>query len=174
VSTYETGSGQIIAGLERAGLRYLIHIPTAQSELIVRHFEQQPGARVMVVCREDEGVAALAGIALAGQVGAMIMQDNGLGVSLNALCTLQKEYHLPGLFLVPRGGGFGETRVGIQEFSEQIVDIMHAAQLKTFELDHRVALTDWADAIENAHRYSVHTRRPVVVFYNLMGWGHHP
>lgn len=171
MGTFETGSAALIEGLERIGLEFLIYIPTAQSELIIRHFDQKPDVKVFMVCREDEGVAALAGMALAGSVGAMILQDNGLGVSLNALCTMPKEYHLPSLFMVPRGDGIGESRVGIHEFSEQVVDIIKAANIKTFELDYRVPLSEWGNALEQFYRYSVHTRRPVVVFYNLRGWG---
>jgi sulfopyruvate decarboxylase subunit alpha len=56
--------------------------------------------------REDLALGLAAGAALAGRRPAVLMQNSGLGVSVNALVSLQRMYALPVLLIVTwRGHG---------------------------------------------------------------------
>ncbi len=47
------------------------------------------------VCREEEGVGIAAGAALAGKKPLLLMQNSGLGNTINALMSLTRLYRLP-------------------------------------------------------------------------------
>jgi len=57
--------------------------------------------------REDIAVGVAAGAALAGRAPAVLMQNSGLGTSLNALASLSLMYRLPALLLVTWRGYAG-------------------------------------------------------------------
>ncbi len=58
--------------------------------------------------REDEAVAMAAGAYMAGQVPAVLMQNSGLGTSLNTLISLNMIYHQPCLLIVSWRGFEGK------------------------------------------------------------------
>ena len=58
--------------------------------------------------REDEAVAMAAGAYMAGQVPAVLMQNSGLGTSLNALISLNMIYRQPCLLLISWRGFEGK------------------------------------------------------------------
>ncbi len=58
--------------------------------------------------REDEAVAMAAGAYMAGKVPAVLMQNSGLGTSLNALISLNLIYQQPCLLLVSWRGFQGK------------------------------------------------------------------
>ena len=70
---------------------------------IVRHPLQH-----IPVCREEEGVGIAAGAALAGKRPLLLMQNSGLGNSINALMPLTSFYKLPLFILMSHRGGRGE------------------------------------------------------------------
>src|SRR6184192_1399339 len=58
--------------------------------------------------REDEAVAMAAGAYMAGKVPAVLMQNSGLGTSLNALISLNLIYQQPCLLLISWRGFQGK------------------------------------------------------------------
>ena len=60
------------------------------------------------VCREEEGVGIAAGAALASKRPLLLMQNSGLGNSINALMSLTSFYKLPLFILMSHRGGRGE------------------------------------------------------------------
>jgi sulfopyruvate decarboxylase subunit alpha len=61
------------------------------------------------VTREEEGLGILAGAALAGRRGALVMQNSGLGNCVNAIRSLIGYYQLPVVFVISHRGTAGET-----------------------------------------------------------------
>lgn len=66
------------------------------------------------VTREEEGVGICAGAYLAGARPVLVIQNSGLGNSLNALLSLTKFYQLGLLLLIGYRGRVGEERVAAQ------------------------------------------------------------
>lgn len=57
-----------------------------------------------VISREENAVAIAAGVALAGGVATVLLQNSGLGLSLNALASLVRPYELPLLLVISQRG----------------------------------------------------------------------
>ncbi len=172
MSTNEERSAAVIAGLESFDPEFVLHLPSSTLKTVLDHFLSGPGKKparaVWPVPREEEGMAILAGLALAGRRSVMIFQNNGVGNMLTSLLTLPQAYHLPLFGLVTRRGGIGEYNSMIHTVSERTEALLDAANVRWFQLDARTPIEDWAPAIERAHTFAQTTHRPVLVLVNLM------
>lgn len=157
----------VIEGLEAIGLQFFIHIPDSFGAPVIAHFEGKPEVRAFPVAREEEGIGIAAGLAMAGEKGVLFYQDAGLGNCMGALTTYAMAYHSPMLILAIRRGGFGEYNAAAHTFAETAVAMVESMKIKTFVLDYRVPLDQWATAIQQAYDYAQLTYRPIVVFLNL-------
>ncbi|WP_329045857.1 thiamine pyrophosphate-binding protein [Amycolatopsis sp. NBC_01488] len=63
---------------------------------------------LLTVAREDNAVGMAAGAALAGHAPAVLMQNSGLGQSVNALASLVVPYRIPMLLVVSVRGADGD------------------------------------------------------------------
>ena len=63
---------------------------------------------LLTVAREDNAVGVAAGAALAGRAPVVLMQNSGLGQSVNALASLVVPYRIPMLLVVSLRGTAGD------------------------------------------------------------------
>jgi sulfopyruvate decarboxylase subunit alpha len=162
-------SQAIIDGLEQLQPEFILELPSSTLKAILGHFLDRPGVRTFPIPREEEGVGILSGLSLAGRRAVMIIQDNGLGNLITALTTFPQAYHLPMLILTTRRGGLGEYNSMIHHVSEHAEQILDAAGLRYFQLDHRSPISDWGPTVVRAYEYAQMTHRPVFLLVNLMG-----
>lgn len=59
---------------------------------------------LLTVTREDNAIAVAAGAAMAGRCPAVLMQNSGLGQSVNAIASLIVPYRIPMLFVISMRG----------------------------------------------------------------------
>lgn len=126
-------------------------------------------ARLLVIAREEEAVGIVGGVALAGKLGVIVMQDNGFGNALTALTTFPLAYHLPLLIVVNTRGGLGEYNSMIHSFSAGVPDVLRAVGIPVFRLDRTHSVADWEQTVVESGRHAVMTRRPVVVLMEFWG-----
>ena len=109
--------------------------------------------------REDAALGVAAGAYLGGRRPAVIMQNSGLGVSLNALASLHLLYHIPCLLLVTWRGFEGRDAPEHLIMGERMGRL-----LDLFEIPHRVSTVDGVegDVVWAAERLDV-TSRPVAL-----------
>ncbi|HEV2150653.1 MAG TPA: thiamine pyrophosphate-binding protein [Longimicrobiaceae bacterium] len=83
--------GEALAeALDAAGIGWLLTVPVSgMARLFDRYGER---GRCLYATREEEAVAVAAGLALAGERPLVLMQQSGVGNSLNAVFTLADAY----------------------------------------------------------------------------------
>jgi sulfopyruvate decarboxylase subunit alpha len=81
------------------------------------------------VTREEEGVGIAAGAALGGRNPALLMQNSGLGNSLNALLSLNKLYGLPLCLIISQRGGDGEKVSAQMPMGKATPNLLKAARI---------------------------------------------
>jgi phosphonopyruvate decarboxylase len=92
--------------LRRAGFDFATGVPCSLIEGVLRDLETGRDILYAPAVREDVAVGLAAGAWLAGRRPAVLMQNSGLGTSLNALASLSLMYGLPLLLVVTwRGHG---------------------------------------------------------------------
>jgi phosphonopyruvate decarboxylase len=86
--------------LERHRFDFFTGVPCSLVEDVIAVLEQSSGAPYIAAVREDVAVGMAAGAWFAGRRPCVLMQNSGLGTSLNALASLSLMYGLPTLVVV--------------------------------------------------------------------------
>jgi sulfopyruvate decarboxylase subunit alpha len=110
--------------LRRNGIRFFATVPDYIVSQVLEHLESDPDCRVVTVTREEEGVGLLSGAFLAGTRGALIMQNSGLGNSVNALASLNVAAQIPIVLVISHRGDLGEfnpAQVPMGQAAERIL-----------------------------------------------------
>lgn len=97
----------LVEPFERAGFDVFAGVPCSLLEGLLAALERHPRRPWIATAREDLAVGLAAGAWLAGRTPAVLMQNSGLGTSLNALASLSLLYGLPALLLVTWRGHDG-------------------------------------------------------------------
>jgi sulfopyruvate decarboxylase subunit beta len=113
---------EVAALIKQAGVSIVLSLPCdrvkALHHLLAKDFSHVP------LTREEEGVGIAAGLALAGERPAMLIQSSGLGNMVNALASLTMFYELP-LFLLVSWRGVYKEGIAAQrpmgEFSPRVL-----------------------------------------------------
>jgi phosphonopyruvate decarboxylase len=94
------------ARLERHGFDFFTGVPCSLIEDLIAVLERGTRAPYVAAVREDAAVGVAAGAWFGGRRPVVLMQNSGLGTSLNALASLSLMYGLP-VLLVVTWRGFG-------------------------------------------------------------------
>ncbi len=136
--------------LEESGYDFVTGVPCSLIEGVFRALEVRPPLPYLPAVREDMAVGLAAGAWLGGKRPAVLMQNSGLGTSLNALASLALLYRLPSLLLVTwRGYG------GADAPEHRLTGAVTPRLLDLFGIRHRVlgrasAVSDLAWATREA------------------------
>lgn len=98
---------KIVDCMQASGVDIILSLPCNMLSGILTELTQRPFMHIPV-CREEEGIGIAAGAALAGKRPMLLMQNSGLGNSLNALLSLTQLYRLPLFLMMSLRGGPGE------------------------------------------------------------------
>jgi len=98
----------VAALLERHRLDFFTGVPCSLVEDVIAVLEAGRRAPYVAAVREDAAVGLAAGAWLAGRRPCVLMQNSGLGTSLNALASLSLMYGLPTLVIVTWRGYEGK------------------------------------------------------------------
>ena len=91
-------TGEFIAKLSELGYNFYAGVPCSIFKTLISQLES--GENYIPVTREDEGLGMCSGAQLAGKTPVMIMQNSGLGNSINVLSSLLLLYKIPTLMLI--------------------------------------------------------------------------
>jgi len=135
-------SGRDVATLlTRHGFDFFTGVPCSLVEDVIAVLESAREAPYVAAVREDAAVGLAAGAWLAGRRPCVLMQNSGLGTSLNALASLSLMYGLPALVVVTWRGYEGKDapeHILTGRITPQILDLL--------EMPYRVLSADSAAA----------------------------
>lgn len=119
--------------LRRNDVRIFATVPDYIVSHVLDHLGADPQCRVVTVTREEEGVGLLAGAWLAGRRGALLMQNSGLGNSVNALASLCAASQIPIVLVISHRGDLGEfnpAQVPMGQATEPILDALNIRHIR--------------------------------------------
>lgn len=97
----------IFTALRRWQVRQVAYVPDGGHARLIRSIHADDAMRAIPLTTEEEGIAVLAGAALGGDRGVLLMQSSGVGNCVNML-SLVKTCRFPLLVLVTMRGEWGE------------------------------------------------------------------
>jgi phosphonopyruvate decarboxylase len=117
---------EFASGLEHHGFDFFAGVPCSLIEDLIAVLERGRQPYVAAV-REDSAVGLAAGAWLGGRRPVVLMQNSGLGTSLNALASLSLMYGFPALLLVTWrgfGGKDAPEHILMGEISPRLLELM--------------------------------------------------
>jgi phosphonopyruvate decarboxylase len=120
----------VAASLRRHGFDFFTGVPCSLVEDVIAALERGAGAPYVAAVKEDAAVGLAAGAWLGGRRPAVLMQNSGLGTSLNALASLSLMYGLPCLLVVTwrgHGGKDAPEHILMGEISPRLLDLLGIA-----------------------------------------------
>lgn len=156
----------VYRGLKRAGIDFAASVPCVNLGELLKLIESDPDVLHLPVTREEEGVGVCAGAWMASCAPALLMQNSGLGNSINALASLDLLYGIPLLMIISHRGGTGEPIIGQVPMGRITVPLLDA-----MEIPHLAPSPDEAEeAVATAWARATKERRPAAVLFDLLFW----
>jgi sulfopyruvate decarboxylase alpha subunit len=113
--------------LRRNGIRLYATVPDSIVSQVLKPLWADEACTVVTVSREEEGVGMLSGAYLAGQRGALLMQNSGLGNCVNTLASLNVAAQIPVVLVISHRGDLGEfnpAQVPMGQAAERILETL--------------------------------------------------
>jgi len=94
--------------LERHGYNFFTGVPCSLFTGVTKILDTNPRYGYVGAVREDSAIGIAAGAYLGGRQPVVLMQNSGLGVSVNALVSLNQIYEIPALIVSSWRGEGGD------------------------------------------------------------------
>jgi len=156
----------VYRGMKRAGINFAASVPCVNLQDLLTLLDGDPDIIHVPVTREEEGVGICAGAWMGGLCPALLMQNSGLGNSINALASLDLLYGIPLLMIISHRGGSGEPVIGQVPMGRLTVPLLDAIEVPHFSP--RPAEAE--EIVAGAWRAAAEQRKPVAVLLDLEFW----
>ena len=149
------------------GIDFVVSVPCVNLSKILEMLDEDDEIIHIPVTREEEGVGICAGAYLGGKKPALLMQNSGLGNSINALKSLIQLYEFPLLMIMSHRGTEGESICGQVPMGESTPRILEAMDFRFFKPTNPESA--YEDIIESWD-LSVEDGKPVSVLLEIKYW----
>ena len=160
-------SEAIFDALKDVGIDFVVSVPCVNLSKILNMIDEDDEIIHVPVTREEEGIGICAGAYLGGKKPAILMQNSGLGNSINALKSLTELYEMPLLMIMSHRGTEGESICGQVPMGESTPRILEAMDFKFF----KPGTPEGAyEDLKEAWDLSVEEGKPVSILLEIKYW----
>lgn len=152
-------SRQFLDLLEQHGYNFFTGVPCSLFEGVTRILDAEPQYGYVSAVREDAAMGLAAGAYLGGRQPVVLMQNSGLGVSMNALVSLHQIYDLPALLVISWRGQGGHDAPEHLIMGEVMDPFLRLLQVPFAVFDPSTLAAD----VEQLTRTMHETRKPVAL-----------
>ena len=159
-------SQRLLDSLKEHGANFFVTVPCKLSADLVSLISQDKEIIHVAPTREEEGVGICAGAYLSGKMPVMVIQNSGIGNSVNALAALTQLYRMPLLLICTHRGSPGE-RIGAQvPMGIAVKGVLDAIDIPYFSFNHH----SQAGQVGELVTYTQAAQRPVAVLLGFDFW----
>ena len=147
-------SQKIISNLKKGGANFFLSVPCKLLSNMIAILENDKEVYYSAIPREEEGMGICAGAYLGNKLPCIMMQNTGIGNSVNSIVSLLQLYQMPVVFLISYRGTPGEpvgAQGGMASITEEILDTLRIPMLNCSvetDLDKISIFTNHAKVIE--------------------------
>ena len=160
-------SEAIFNALNDVGIDFVVSVPCVNLSRLLDMIDEDDEIIHIPVTREEEGIGICAGAYLGGKKPAILMQNSGLGNSINALKSLTELYEFPLLMIMSHRGTEGESICGQVPMGQSTPRILEAMHFRFFKPDNPEAA--YEDII-HSWNLSVEEGKPVSILLEISYW----
>jgi sulfopyruvate decarboxylase subunit alpha len=125
----------VLEHLKRAGIDLVASLPDQWLGELIRQCEADPAITHVKLAREDDGVGICAGAFLGGRKAALICQNAGVLLSVNALGGIAYHHQIPFLILAAHRGHFDDGQYYQQYKGRLCEPVLEAMGLPHYVID---------------------------------------
>ena len=125
-------SKQIVTNLKEGGANFFLSVPCKLLANMIEILEADNDIYYSAIPREEEGMGICAGAYLGNKLPCIMMQNTGIGNSVNSIVSLLQLYQMPVVFLISYRGTPGEpvgAQGGMASITEEILDTLRIPML---------------------------------------------
>jgi sulfopyruvate decarboxylase subunit alpha len=125
-------SKKIISNLKDGGANFFLSVPCKLLANMITILESDKDVYYTAIPREEEGMGICAGAYLGDKLPCIMMQNTGIGNSVNSIVSLLQLYQMPVVFLISYRGTPGEpvgAQGGMASITEEILDTLRIPML---------------------------------------------
>ncbi|MBX7077085.1 MAG: sulfopyruvate decarboxylase subunit alpha [Methanobacteriaceae archaeon] len=126
-------SQAVYEGIKNAGINFIVSVPCVNLQKLFDLVDEDEEITYFPVTREEEGIGILAGAYLAGKRPCILMQNSGLGNSVNALASLCQLYQIPLIMIMSHRGTKGEPIIGQVPMGKATPKILESLNIPYFK-----------------------------------------
>lgn len=157
----------IYNGLKDAGIDFIVSVPCVNLSKLLNMIDEDEEIIHVPVTREEEGIGLCAGAYLGGKRTAILMQNSGLGNSINALKSLTELYGFPLLMIMSHRGTEGENICGQVPMGQSTPLILESMNFKFFTPGNPEGAYE---DIRSSWELSQEDKKPVSILLEIKYW----
>ena len=143
--------------LKRHEIRLVTYVPDNVLRPLIEGARSDPFFTAFGTTREEEALGIVAGAAMGGMRGILLMQTSGFATLANVIASLAVPYQIPVLMMVSERGTLGEFNLGQALVAKTMRPVLDAIAVE----HHTLTRLDEAEfVIDRGIRQAVATRAP--------------
>ena len=136
--------------IKNSKIDLILSLPCIMLKGLLQVIEEKNEIDHISITREEEGIGIAAGAYLGGKVPAIVMQNSGLGNSVNAIKSLLQLYRIPVIFIMSHRGGEGEKILAQIPMGKLTPDLLDLLKIETFIVDSEKNIKHIQTAVEQS------------------------
>lgn len=152
------------------GVNLLLTLPDNMIQGLLKIVSERNEIREIVITREEEGIGIAAGAYLGGLTPAIIMQNSGLGNSINAIKSLLQLYKIPILLIMSHRGTEREKIAAQIPMGEITLNLLECINVKAFVVKSVENIETFKKAMNFIQKYN----ESAAVVLECTLWGDNP
>ena len=121
--------------IKDSGIDLILSLPCILLKGLLEEIDERQEIQHIPITREEEGIGIAAGAYLGGRTPAMLMQNSGLGNSVNAIKSLLHLYKIPVVFIMSHRGAEGEKIIAQIPMGQLTPSLLDLLNIKKFIID---------------------------------------
>jgi len=152
--------------IKDSGIDLVLSLPCILLKDLLEIIEEKNEIQHISITREEEGIGIAAGTYLGGKHTVILMQNSGLGNSVNALKSLIELYEIPVILIMSHRGDIGEkivAQIPMGRFTPKLLNSLPIANyFITTEKD--------VDKVKDIIKSSLSAKRSVAILLKKSIW----
>jgi sulfopyruvate decarboxylase subunit alpha len=152
--------------IKNSGIDLILSVPCDMLKGLINEIENAKEISYVPVTREEEGVGIAAGAYLGGYKPLILMQNSGLGNSINAIKSLLELYEIPVIFMMSHRGTEGEKISAQIPMGKVLLDLLDCIGIESLIINSHTKIIN----IEKAVKKSKETSKPIALILERALW----
>lgn len=158
---------KLYEAIKKTGINLLLSVPCIMLKGLLEVIEEKKEIQHIAVTREEEGVGIAAGAYLGGKLPAILMQNSGLGNSINGIKSLLELYKIPVIFIMSHRGAEGEKIMAQMPMGQITIDLLKLLTIETYIINSPGNIKNIIKAVDKAKK----TKKPIAIILKRTLWG---